>query len=87
MSECVQAHAPIAAVLLMQMPAEPAFWCLRAICNKYVPGYFSPGLVCEQLSLHFCFIFCSILFFSCVEQMVTFLATSAPAWCVFCQVG
>ena len=40
-----QAHAPLGAVLLMQMPAEPAFWCLRAICDKYVPGYYSPGLV------------------------------------------
>lgn len=40
-----QAHAPIAAVLLMHMPAEQAFWCLVAICEKYLPGYYSPGLV------------------------------------------
>ena len=40
-----QAQAPIAAVLLMHMPAEQAFWCLVAICEKYVTGYFSPGLV------------------------------------------
>lgn len=43
--EYCQAHAPIAAVLLMQMPAEPAFWCLKAICDKYVPGYYARGLV------------------------------------------
>jgi hypothetical protein len=40
-----QAQAPIAAVLLMHMPAEQAFWCLVAICDKYLTGYFSPGLV------------------------------------------
>lgn len=47
--EYCQAHAPIAAVLLMQMPAEPAFWCLKAICDKYVPGYYARGLVSYQL--------------------------------------
>ena len=40
-----QAQAPIAAVLLMHMPAEQAFWCLVSICDKYIPGYYSPGLV------------------------------------------
>ena len=40
-----QAQAPIAAVLLMHMPAEQAFWCLVSICDKYLPGYYSPGLV------------------------------------------
>ncbi|KAB7504639.1 TBC1 domain family member 10B [Armadillidium nasatum] len=44
-----QAHAPLGAVLLMQMPAEAAFWCLRAICDKYVPGYYSPGLEAIQI--------------------------------------
>ncbi|GIX74887.1 TBC1 domain family member 10B [Caerostris extrusa] len=39
-----QAQAPIAAALLMHMPAEQAFWCLVAICEKYLPGYYSPGL-------------------------------------------
>ncbi|KAK4286851.1 hypothetical protein Pmani_040063, partial [Petrolisthes manimaculis] len=43
--EYCQAHAPLAAVLLMQMPAEPAFWCLKVICDKYVPGYYARGLV------------------------------------------
>lgn len=44
-----QAQAPIAAILLMHMPAEQAFWCLVAICEKYVTGYFSPGLEAIQL--------------------------------------
>ncbi|XP_045106066.1 TBC1 domain family member 10A-like isoform X1 [Portunus trituberculatus] len=47
--EYCQAHAPLAAVLLMQMPAEPAFWCLKAICDKYVPGYYAPGLEAIQV--------------------------------------
>ena len=38
-------QAPIAAVLLMHMPAEQAFWCLVSICEKYLPGYYSAGLV------------------------------------------
>ncbi len=42
-SLCFQ--APIAAVLLMHMPAEQAFWCLVSICEKYLPGYYSAGLV------------------------------------------
>ncbi|CDQ95626.1 unnamed protein product [Oncorhynchus mykiss] len=40
-----QAQAPIAAVLLMHMPAEDAFWGLVQICEKYLPGYYSVGLV------------------------------------------
>ncbi|RXN37102.1 TBC1 domain family member 10A-like protein [Labeo rohita] len=36
-----QAQAPIAAVLLMHMPAE--------ICEKYLPGYYSAGLEAIQL--------------------------------------
>ena len=45
-----QGQAPLASVLLMQMPAEDAFWCLLQICDHYVPGYFSPGL--EAIQLH-----------------------------------
>lgn len=45
-----QAQAPIAAALLMHMPAEQAFWCLVSICEKYLPGYYSPGLVRKCLS-------------------------------------
>ncbi|XP_035212023.1 TBC1 domain family member 10A-like isoform X2 [Stegodyphus dumicola] len=44
-----QAQAPIAAALLMHMPAEQAFWCLVAICEKYLPGYYSPGLEAIQI--------------------------------------
>ncbi|XP_039519360.1 TBC1 domain family member 10A isoform X2 [Pimephales promelas] len=44
-----QAQAPIAAVLLMHMPAEDAFWGLVQICEKYLPGYYSAGLEAIQL--------------------------------------
>lgn len=46
-----QAQAPIAAALLMHMPAEQAFWCLVSICEKYLPGYYSPGLVSSFISV------------------------------------
>lgn len=39
-----QAQAPIAAFLLMHMPAVQAFWCLVAICDKYLIGYYSQGM-------------------------------------------
>ncbi|XP_023646829.1 uncharacterized protein [Paramormyrops kingsleyae] len=44
-----QAQAPVAAVLLMHMPAEQAFWCLVQICETYLPGYYSAGLEAIQL--------------------------------------
>ncbi|XP_073410923.1 TBC1 domain family member 10A [Dendrobates tinctorius] len=44
-----QAQAPIAAVLLMHMPAEATFWCLVQICEKYLPGYYSEKLEAIQL--------------------------------------
>ncbi|ESO97624.1 hypothetical protein LOTGIDRAFT_53462, partial [Lottia gigantea] len=44
-----QAQAPLAALLLMHMPAEQAFWCLVSLCDKYLPGYYSPGLEAVQL--------------------------------------
>lgn len=44
-----QAQAPIAAILLMHMPSEDAFWCLVAICEKYLKGYYSPGMAQLQL--------------------------------------
>uniref|UniRef100_A0A3B5KW20 Rab-GAP TBC domain-containing protein n=1 Tax=Xiphophorus couchianus TaxID=32473 RepID=A0A3B5KW20_9TELE len=40
-----QAQGPVAAVLLMNMPAEEAFWCLVQISEQYLPGYYSPLLV------------------------------------------
>ncbi|XP_061690013.1 TBC1 domain family member 10B isoform X2 [Syngnathoides biaculeatus] len=39
-----QAQGPVAAVLLMNMPAEEAFWCLVQISEEYLPGYYSPLL-------------------------------------------
>ncbi|XP_068181336.1 ecotropic viral integration site 5 ortholog [Antennarius striatus] len=39
-----QAQGPVAAVLLMNMPAEEAFWCLVQISEHYLPGYYSPLL-------------------------------------------
>ncbi|KAJ3587800.1 hypothetical protein NHX12_011396 [Muraenolepis orangiensis] len=36
-----QAQGPVAAVLLMNMPAEEAFWCLVQISEHYLPGYYS----------------------------------------------
>ncbi|XP_061582028.1 ecotropic viral integration site 5 ortholog [Cololabis saira] len=39
-----QAQGPVAAVLLMNMPAEEAFWCLVQISEQYLPGYYSPML-------------------------------------------
>ncbi|XP_063695112.1 TBC1 domain family member 10A-like [Bolinopsis microptera] len=44
-----QGMTSIAGILLMLMPAEQAFWCLVAIMNKYLPGYFSDGLLAVQL--------------------------------------
>jgi len=44
-----QAQAPIAALLLMNMPGESAFWCLVSICDKYIPGYYSEGMEALQL--------------------------------------
>lgn len=40
-----QAQAPIAAFLLMHMPAEQAFWCFVSICDNYVSDYYSEGMV------------------------------------------
>ncbi|KAM3963893.1 TBC1 domain family member whacked [Aphomia sociella] len=39
-----QAQAPVAAFLLMHMPAVQAFWCLVSISDKYLKGYYNPGL-------------------------------------------
>ena len=33
----------------MNMPSEQAFWCLAAICDRYIPGYYSPGMQAIQL--------------------------------------
>lgn len=39
-----QAQAPIAAFLLMHLPAEQAFWAFVSICDKYLKDYFTPGM-------------------------------------------
>jgi len=39
-----QAQAPIAAFLLMHMPAEQAFWVFVSVCDKYLEDYYTPGL-------------------------------------------
>ncbi|XP_028967039.1 TBC1 domain family member 10A [Galendromus occidentalis] len=44
-----QAQAPVAALLLMHMPTEDAFFCFVEICDKYLNGYYSPGLETVQL--------------------------------------
>nr|CAD7200261.1 unnamed protein product [Timema douglasi] len=44
-----QAQAPVAAFLLMHMPAEEAFWCLVSICDKYLTGYYSQGMETLQI--------------------------------------
>ncbi len=40
-----QAQAPIAAILLMHLPPEQAFWVFVQINEEYVKGYFSDGLM------------------------------------------
>lgn len=39
-----QAQGPVAAFLLMHMPAEQAFWCLVSICEKYLANYYLPSM-------------------------------------------
>ncbi|KAL3270939.1 hypothetical protein HHI36_021444 [Cryptolaemus montrouzieri] len=39
-----QAQAPVAAFLLMHMPAEQAFWCLISVSDKYLENYYSPSV-------------------------------------------
>ena len=45
-----QAQAPIAAALLMNMPAQEAFWCLVCICENYIPGI---RLINAKANLHY----------------------------------
>lgn len=44
-----QAQAPVAALLLMNMHTEHAFWCFVSICDRYLSGYYSSGM--EQIQL------------------------------------
>jgi hypothetical protein len=43
-----QAQAPVAAFLLMHMPAVQAFWCLVSISDKYLEDYYSPSMEVVQ---------------------------------------
>lgn len=45
-----QGLAPLAAVLLMHLPAEQAFWTLLQLSDHYLPGYF--GLQMDSLQIH-----------------------------------
>ncbi|XP_057585484.1 carabin isoform X3 [Hippopotamus amphibius kiboko] len=44
-----QAQGPVAAVLLMHLPPEEAFWCLVQICEIYLPGYYGPHMEAVRL--------------------------------------
>lgn len=44
-----QAMAPIAAVLLMHMPQEEAFWTLVSVCKFYLPGYYGEKMEAMRL--------------------------------------
>lgn len=45
-----QGQAPLAAVLLMHLPAEQAFWTLLQLSDHYLPGYFGRHL--DSLQIH-----------------------------------
>lgn len=44
-----QGLAPVASILLMNMPPSHAFWSLVAITDHYVPGYYLAGFQAVQL--------------------------------------
>lgn len=44
-----QGLAPVASILLMNMPPSHAFWSLVAITDHYVPGYYLAGFQAIQL--------------------------------------
>lgn len=44
-----QAQAPIAAILLMNMSPEEAFWVFVQINEEYVKGYFNDGLMAVKV--------------------------------------
>lgn len=47
-----QAQGPIAALLLMHMPEEDAFWILVRISDHYLKEYYKPGLEKVQIDGH-----------------------------------
>jgi hypothetical protein len=44
-----QSQGPIAALLIMHMPEEDAFWILIRISDFYLKNYYSPDLECIQI--------------------------------------
>jgi len=44
-----QGQAPVAALLLMNLTAEDAFWSLVSICEYFIPGYYEEGLAAIQI--------------------------------------
>ncbi|KTG05177.1 hypothetical protein cypCar_00015366, partial [Cyprinus carpio] len=63
-----QAQGPVAAVLLMNMPAEEAFWCLVQISELYLPGYYSPLLVGHLYSVRVLFQVAVVLVRRCLGE-------------------
>jgi hypothetical protein len=53
-----QAQAPIAALLLMNMPSDKAFWCLQQICDHILKGYYSEGMTSIQVDGNTLFLLC-----------------------------
>lgn len=51
-----QAQGPIAALLLMHMPEEDAFWMLIRISDFYLKEYYKPGLEKVQIDGHSLFL-------------------------------
>lgn len=67
-----QGQAPVAAVLLMHMPLRDAFYCFVQICHKYLPGYYSAGLVrFLQISLVNVLVTCHAFVFCFTDAMST----------------
>ena len=58
------------------MPAEQAFWCLVSICEKYLPGYYSAGLVRHFAKALWSFFF-FFFFFELIEEKENPLKTQA----------
>lgn len=54
-----QAQAPVAAFLLLHMPAEQAFWCYVSICDNLVRDYYSEGMVNINCNILKIFVICN----------------------------
>lgn len=59
---------------------QQAFWCLVQICEKYLPGYYSAGLVSDFTHSYFLyFTFCSFVdsTFPCFRKRSSWMARSS----------